>query len=93
MNSMAGSTGSEWKDTLKLKLKATSQEDKLLKWKEHFKNLLGNLPEITNKPTQKIILVIMIFGDKKQNTMCCCFFFFIADLMVLILKMTLDFHG
>ena len=24
-------------------------------WKEHFKNLLRNLPEITNKPFQKII--------------------------------------
>ena len=24
-------------------------------WKEHFKNLLGNSPEVTDKPIQKII--------------------------------------
>ena len=36
------------------KLKAASQEDRLLKWKEHFKNLLGNPPKITDKNIQKI---------------------------------------
>ena len=27
----------------------------LLKWKEHFKNLLGNPPEISDKPIDEII--------------------------------------
>ena len=30
------------------------QEERLHKWKEYFKNMLGNLPEITDKPTQKL---------------------------------------
>ena len=43
------------KSTKGVKLKATSQEERLQKWKEHFKNLLGNPPEITDKLNQKII--------------------------------------
>ena len=34
-------------------LKVASQEERPLKWKEHFKYLLGNPSEITNKPTEK----------------------------------------
>ena len=37
------------------KLKAANQEERLYKRKEHFKNLLANPPEITNKQIQKII--------------------------------------
>ena len=43
------------KSTLRSKLNATSQEKRLQKWKEHFKNQLGNLPKITDKPTEEII--------------------------------------
>ena len=52
---MANSKWSEQKSTLSIKLKATSQEERLQKWKEYFKNLLGNLSKITDKPIQKII--------------------------------------
>ena len=41
------------KSTPRIKLKATGQEKRLLKWKEHFKCLLSNPPEITDKPTPK----------------------------------------
>ena len=37
------------------KLKAASQEEILQKWKEDFKNQLGNPPEITDNPTEEII--------------------------------------
>ena len=37
------------------KLKAASQEERRHKWKEYFKNLLGNTFKITDKPNQKII--------------------------------------
>ena len=30
------------KTTVKAKLKATSQEERIQQWKQHFKNLLGN---------------------------------------------------
>ena len=43
------------KSTSRAKWKATSQEERLQKWKENFKNLLENLPKITDKPTEKII--------------------------------------
>ena len=43
--------GSERKSTSRGKIKASSQEERLSKWKKHFKNLLGNPPEITY-PTQ-----------------------------------------
>ena len=35
--------------------KKLSQEEKLQKWKEHFKNLHENSSEITDKPTKNII--------------------------------------
>ena len=41
------------KSTTRARLKAASQEERLLKWKEHFKKLLGKPPEITDKPIQK----------------------------------------
>ena len=45
--------GVEGKVTSRAKLKAASQEERLQKWKEHFKYLLGYPPEITDKPTKK----------------------------------------
>ena len=44
------------KSMLRIKLKVASQEERLQKWKEHFKNLLGNPPEITDKPTEKKLI-------------------------------------
>ena len=43
------------KNTSREKLKAACQEERPQKWKEHFKNLLGNPSKITGKPIQKII--------------------------------------
>ena len=43
------------KSTYRAKLEAAIQQERLLKWKEHFKNLLGNFPEISDKPIKKII--------------------------------------
>ena len=43
------------KNTQRAKLKAASQQERLPKWKEHFNNLLGNPPEVTDKPIKKII--------------------------------------
>ena len=37
------------------KLKAASQEERINLWKEHFKNLLGKSPKVTDKPITKII--------------------------------------
>ena len=39
---------SERKNTSRAKLKAASQEERRQNWKEHFKNLFGNPPEITD---------------------------------------------
>ena len=43
------------KSTFRAKLKAASQKERLQIWKEHFKNLLENPPEVTNKTIKKII--------------------------------------
>ena len=43
------------KRTSSAKLKDASQEKSFQKWKENFKNLIVNPPEITDKPIQKII--------------------------------------
>ena len=43
------------KSTTKAKLKATSQQDRIHLWKQHFENLLGNLPEVTHEPITRII--------------------------------------
>ena len=44
------------------KLKAARQKERLQKWKEHFKNQLGNPPEIVDKPTEKLL------KTKRQQT-------------------------
>ena len=43
------------KSNAKAKLKATSQQDRIHPWKQHFENLLRNLPEVTNEPITRII--------------------------------------
>ena len=47
---------SKRKSTLREKLKAASQHERLQQWKEHFKNLLGSPPEITDKPYEKLLM-------------------------------------
>ena len=42
------------KSTSRVKLKTARKEERLQRWKEHFKNLLGNSSDITDKPTEKI---------------------------------------
>ena len=42
--------GNRRKSTLRAKLKVASQEERIQKWKEHFKNLLGNSTKVTDKP-------------------------------------------
>ena len=41
--------------TAKAKLKATRQQDRIHLWKQHFQNLLENLPEATYEPITRII--------------------------------------
>ena len=36
------------------KLKVANQDERLQKWKEHFKNLPGNPPDINDKHSEKI---------------------------------------
>ena len=43
------------KSTARLKLKSTRQKERLQKWKEHFKNMVGKPTEIADKPTEEII--------------------------------------
>ena len=43
------------KSTPTSKLKAASQKERLQKWKQHFKILLGNPPEIIDRPIEEII--------------------------------------
>ena len=43
------------KSTMGAKLKAARQEEQIHLWKEHFKNLFGKLPEVTDEPITKII--------------------------------------
>ena len=43
------------KSTVKAKLKATSKEERIHLWKQHFKNLLGKPPKVTHEPITKII--------------------------------------
>ena len=43
------------KSTAKAKLKATSQQERIHLWKQHFKNLLGNPPKVTHEPVTRII--------------------------------------
>ena len=43
------------KSTAKAKLKATNQQERIHLRKQHFKNLLGNPPKVTNEPIMGII--------------------------------------
>ena len=43
------------KNTVKAKLKATSQEERLHLWNQHFENLLGKPPKVTHEPVTRII--------------------------------------
>ena len=43
------------KSTVKAKLKAASQRKSVKLWKQHFENLLGNPPKVTNEPITRII--------------------------------------
>ena len=44
-----------WKGTAKAKLKATSQQERIHLWKQHFENLLGNTLKVTHEPITRII--------------------------------------
>ena len=41
--------------TAKAKLKATSQEEQIHPWKQHFENLLRKPPKVMHEPITKII--------------------------------------
>ena len=43
------------KSTAKAKLKAANQQERVKLWKQHFENLLGNPPKVTNEPIIRII--------------------------------------
>ena len=43
------------KSTAKAKLKAANQQERIKLWKQHFENLLGNPPKITQEPITRII--------------------------------------
>ena len=43
------------KSIVKAKLKATSQEEWMHLWKQHFENLLRKPPKVTHEPIKKII--------------------------------------
>ena len=43
------------KGTAKAKLKATSQQERIHLWKQHFENLLRNPPKVTHEPITRII--------------------------------------
>ena len=43
------------KSTVKAKLKAAKQQERIKLWKQHFKNLLGNPPKVTHEPITRII--------------------------------------
>ena len=43
------------KSTAKAKLKATSQQQRIHLWKQHFENLLGNPPKVTYESITRII--------------------------------------
>ena len=43
------------KSTAKVKLKATTQQNRIHPWKQHFENLLGNPPKVTHEPIMRII--------------------------------------
>ena len=43
------------KNTTKVELKATSHEERIQLWKQHFENLLGNPPKVTHEAISRII--------------------------------------
>ena len=43
------------KTTARAKLKATSQQERIHLWKQHFENLLGNPKKVTHEPVTRII--------------------------------------
>ena len=43
------------KSTAKAKLKAANRQERIKLWKQHFENLLGNLPKVTLEPITRII--------------------------------------
>ena len=43
------------KSTAKAKVKAANQQERIKLWKQHFENLLGNPPIVTNEPITRII--------------------------------------
>ena len=42
------------KSTVKAKMKAANQQERIKLWEQHFKNLLGNPPKITDEPITRI---------------------------------------
>ena len=50
-----GKRSEQEKSTAASKLKADSQEERIHLWKEHFENLLGKPPKVTDEPITKII--------------------------------------
>ena len=52
---MADSKCRDEKDE-RVKLKAANQEERIQIWREHFKNLLGNSPKVTDKPIIKLLI-------------------------------------
>ena len=42
-------------NTSRAKIKTASQEERMQMWEEHFKNLLGSSPKVTNKLINRII--------------------------------------
>ena len=43
------------KSTVKTKLKAANQQERIKLWKQYFGNLLGNPPKVTHEPITRII--------------------------------------
>ena len=43
------------KSTVKAKLKAANQQERIKPWKQHFENLRGNSPKVTHEPITRII--------------------------------------
>ena len=44
------------KTTATAKLKATSQQERINRWKQHFENSLGNSPKVTHEPVTRTII-------------------------------------
>ena len=55
------------KSTAKAKLKAASQQERVKLWEQHFKNLLGNPPKITDEPITRKQLDIKLGPFTKEE--------------------------